>query len=173
MSFAGVDKFAAVDGVGILIMGCSCIDGSRVLFLVFRRWIRGAVRIASGAVGLADVVGVPPTLEFGTGFTLEFDVGSTLEGGTSSSRAGVHLFCLGVWCSERTRVSECKILQWFLFSIALTGTISLNISRRSVAAMIVRSSSEIDGMRACVGYNLYVPLIVQYPVFGLLKYILR
>ena len=129
--------------------------------------------IAYGAVGSADVVGVTPTLEFDIVFTLEFDAGSTLEGGTSSSRSGVHLFRLCVWCSERTQVSERKILQWFLFSIALTSTISLNISRRSVAAMIVRSSSEIDGMRACVGYNVYVPLLVQYPVFGLLKYILR
>ena len=93
--------------------------------------------MASGAVRSVDVVGVTPTFEFGTGFTLQFDAGSTLEGGTSSSRSGVHLFRVGVLCSERTRVSERTILQWFLFSIALTGTISLNISRRFVAAMIV------------------------------------
>lgn len=161
ISVAGVGKFAAVDGVGILVLGCSCIDGSGVLFLVFRRWIRGAVQMASGAVGSADVVGVTPTLEFGIGLTLEFDAGSILvQGGTSSSRSGVHLFRPGVWCSERTRVSERKILQWFIFSIALTGTISLDISRRSVAVMIVWSSSEIDGTRACVGNNLYVPLLV-------------
>ena len=97
ISAAGVGNFAAVDGVGRLVVGCGpCIDGSGVLFLVFRRWIRGAVRMVSGAVGSADVVGVTPTFKFGTGFTLEFDAGSTLEGGTSSSLSGVHLFRLGV-----------------------------------------------------------------------------
>ena len=79
--------------------------------------------MAYGNVGSADVVGVTPTLEFGVAFTLEFDAGSTLKGGTSSSCSGVHLFRLGVWCSERTPVSEHRILQWFRFSIALTGTI--------------------------------------------------
>ena len=170
---AGVGKFAAADVVDGLVAGCgSRIDGSGVLFLVFRRWMRGAVRIASGAVGSVDVVGGTFTLEFGA-FTLEFDAGPTLEGDTASSRSGVHLFCLGVWFSERTLVSERKILQWFRFSIALTGTICLNISRRSVAATIVWSASEMDGMRACVGNNLYVPLLVQYPVFGFWKYISR
>ena len=173
ISVAGVGTFPAADGVGGLVVGCgSRTDGSGVLFLVVRRWMRGAVRTASGAVGLVDVVGETFTLEFGV-FTLEFDAGPTLEGGTASSRSGVHLFCLGVWFSERTLVSERKILQWFRFSIALTGTICLNISRRSVAAMIVWSASEMDGMRACVGNNLYVPLLVQYPVFGFWKYISR
>ena len=111
ISVTGVGTLAAGDGVGRLVVGCgSHIDGSGVLFLVFRRWIRGAVRMASGAVGSANVVGVTPTLEFGTGFTLEFDAGSTLEGGTSSSRSGVHLVRLSVWCLERTPASERKIL---------------------------------------------------------------
>ena len=95
--------------IGSLVVGGGpCIDGSGVLLLVFRRWIRGVVRMASGDVGSADVVGVTPTLEFGVAFTLEFDAGSTLEGGTSSSRSGVHLFRLGVWCSERTPVSRLR-----------------------------------------------------------------
>ena len=112
IAVAGVGKFATVDGVGRLDVGCGyCIDGSGVLFLVFCRWMSGAVRIASGNVGSADVVGGTLTLEFGVAFTLELDVGSTLEGCTSSSRSGVHLFCLGVWCSERTPVSERNILQ--------------------------------------------------------------
>ena len=117
MSVAGVGKFAAADGNGRLVVGCgSRIDGSGALFLVFRRWMRGAVRIASGAVGSVDVVGGTFTLEFGA-FTLKFDAEPTLEGGAASSRSGVHLFCLGVWCSERTLVSERKILQWFCFQL--------------------------------------------------------
>ena len=169
-----VCKFVAGDGVGTLVVGCwFCIDGSGALFLICCWLMRGAVQMAFSAVGSTDVVDVSLTLEVGAVSTLKVDTGSILEGGTSSIRLGVHLFWLGVWCSERTRVNERKILQWFLFSFTLNGTISLNISRRSVAAMIVWSSSEIGGMRACVGNNLYVPLLVQYPVFGLLKYILR
>ena len=131
----------------------------------------GAVRIASSAVGSTDAVGVLPTLKIGVVFTLEFNVASTLGGGTSSICSGTHLFCLGVWRLVRTLVSELKILKWFLISIALTGTIILNILRRSAAAMIVWLSSEIVGMRSWVRNSLYVPLLVQYPVSELLKYI--
>ena len=78
MSAAGVGTFPAADCIGGLVVGCgSRIDGSGVLFLVVRRWMRGAVRIASGAVGSVDVVGGTFTLEFGV-FTLEFDAGPTL-----------------------------------------------------------------------------------------------
>ena len=83
MFVPGVGKFVAIYGVGIFVLGyCACIDGSGVLFLVFRWWIRGAVRMTYGAVGSTYVVGVAPTLEVGILFTLEFDAGSTLEGGT-------------------------------------------------------------------------------------------
>ena len=131
------------------------------------------MQIASDTVGSTYVVGVVPTPEVGAVFTLIFDVASTLEGDTSSVRSRVHLFYVSMWYSVRTLVSELKILQWFIFSIVLTGAILLNISRRSAATMIVWSSSEIVGMRACVGNSFYVPLLVQYLVFGLLKFISR
>ena len=109
-------------------------------------WICGAVLMAYGAVESVDADDVTPTLEFSIVLTLEFDTGSTFEGGTFSIRLGAHLLRLGVWCSQRILVSERNILQWFFFSIALTGMICLNISRRSMATMIVWSSVKIDGM---------------------------
>ena len=109
--------------------------------------MRGAVRMASGDVGSADVVSVMPTLEFGVAFTLNFDAGFTREGDTSSICSGVHLFRRGVWRSERTLVSERKIFYVALFFNLLTGAICSNISRRSVAAMTVWSSMEVYGMR--------------------------
>ena len=115
-SVAGVGKFVVIDGVGTLVVGCwACIDGIGVLFLVFRWWICGAVRMASGAVGSTDVVGVLPTLEVRDISTLEDDAGSTLEGGMHSICSGIHLFRLGVWCSVRTLVNKRKIMQWFCF----------------------------------------------------------
>ena len=138
MSIVGVRKFVAGDGVGTLVVGCCvCIDGRGVLFLVFCWLIRGAMRMASGAVGSTDMVSVVRTLEVGIVFILQFDAVSVLEGGTSFIRAGVYLFRLSLWCLVRTLASELKILQRFLFSITLTGTIFLNISRGSVSAMIV------------------------------------
>ena len=109
------------------------------------------MQIASDTVGSTYVVGVVPTPKVGAVLTLKFDVASTLEGDTSFVCSRVHLFYVGMWCSVRTLVNELKILQWFLFSIALTGAILLNISRRSAATMIVWLSSEIVGMRVCVG----------------------
>ena len=103
------------------------------------------MRIVYGAVGSTDVVGVSPIPKVGIVSTLKVDTGSTLEGSMYSICSDVHLFYLSVWCSIRTLVSELNILQWFFISIALTSTISLNISRRSVAAMIVWSHLEIVG----------------------------
>ena len=72
--------------------------------------------MAYGVVGSADAVGVTPTLEVGVVPTLEPDAGSTFKGGMSIIRLGIHLFCLDVWRSARTPVSERNILQLFLFN---------------------------------------------------------
>ena len=117
--------------------------------------------MASGNNWSIDVVGVLSTLDIGAASNRKYNAGSTFEGGMVSICLGINLFYPGVWCSISTLVSKRNILQRFCFWLAVTGTILLNISRRSVAAMIVWSPSEFVGVVECYRNSFWQHHIVQ------------
>ena len=100
--------------------------------------------MASRDVGMCDAVGAA----------------STLCGRCSSWVFSIR----GVWYYERTLVSFLIDSQCFTFSRAPLGTIALNRSSNSVAAITVRSPSEIVGILHHAGYRVYVPVIMTPPV---------
>lgn len=109
-----------------------------MLLRVLRRCVRFVFLSVAGCVGSADVVGSPPTL------------GAAV--------------CVKGLCS--TSCSLSKIMTCFRLCVALSGSFSPRASSKSAAAVIIRSLSDIVGVRQCAGYSRKVPAVRSPPVRG-------
>ncbi len=67
---------------------------------------------------------------------------------------------LGGWLPLSISVNFAMTLAYSRRVCPVAGTIFLHASRRSAAAVIVWSPSEMAGMLQFVGYSLYVPVVM-------------
>ena len=123
---------------------CSSKKGWKgLLFLVRLWWTRLVLRRVVGCVGFVDVDG---------------PIVSTLGSGASSSGL----------CN--ISVSCCRTFTCCLLWVALAGSSPCRICKRSAAAMMILSPSEMVGVLQCAGYRRNVPVLAIPPVLGSQKF---